>query len=158
MVNRCIFFIAAAFLLVLSACGGGESGHDAPFVASITTSTDSISWKFDELAPFVCDNVDFFLIVVKNEKGIPLRDVGLTISNPLASPNDTVIQLYDGDPRHGGSTEDTPFSVKTDENGTYYFYFTYCGGGGVEYKSDFLISSGSLSKSVTFEVTKTTGT
>lgn len=157
MVNRCIFFIAAAFLLVLSACGGGD-GHDAPFVASITTSTDSISWEFDELAPLVCDNVDFFLIVVKNEKGIPLRDVGLTISNPLAIPNGDAIQVYDGHPRHGGAAEEVPLSVKTDENGAYTLYFTYCGGGGVEYKSDFLISSGSLSKSVTFEVTAATGT
>ncbi len=156
MVNRCIFFIAAAFLLVLSACGGGSDGHDAPFDSSITTDRSSISWTCaDDEDPATNDTgvlTDTLTIFVKNENGIPLRDVGLNIFFPLAVPNANLVQLYDGDPGHGASPKDSPLSVKTDENGAYTLYFQFLCGGGVEFTADFQISSGSLSTLVTLDV------
>jgi hypothetical protein len=156
MNKRLINLITTAFLLVLIACGGGGggSGNDAPVEAEITTSVTAITWSFLEAAPLSCENVDSFYIVVK-DKGtdIPLRDVNVTISNPLAVPNNTAIQLYDGNPTDGGSKETSPMTLTTDKNGTITLYFKYCGGGGVAYKGDFLVSSGPLFETVTFEVT-----
>jgi hypothetical protein len=158
MVNRCIFFIATAFLFVLSACGGG-SDHDAPVEASITTSASSISYEFLDTDPLQCGFTDSFLITVTSEQGIPLRDVDLSIFFPFAQPYVTNgVQLFSGDPAKGGTAKDSPLSVTTDENGSYTLYFQFCGGGGLEYKADFQISSGPLSTSVTFEVTKKTAT
>jgi hypothetical protein len=159
MKNGFIALIITAFLFIFTACGGGGQGgsSDAPAEAEITTSSTSISWAFADTNPFVCGNVDSFVIVVKDKKtGIPLRGVDVNIFNPLAQPNATAIQLFDGNPNDGGAAEDSPMTVTTDKNGAYTLYFTYCGGGGVEYKSDFLISSGSLTETVEFEVTKTT--
>jgi hypothetical protein len=47
-------------------------------------------------------------------------------------------------------------TVTTDKDGLILSLF--CGCGGVEYKSDFMVSSGSLSELVEFEVTKITET
>jgi hypothetical protein len=156
-----IALIITAFLFTLTSCGGGGQGgsSDAPVEAEITTSVTSISVDFAETAPFVCGNVDSFVIVVKDKKtGIPLRGVDVNIFNSLAQPNATAIQLFDGNPNDGGAAEDSPMTVTTDKDGAYILYFTFCGGGGVEYKADFMISSGSLSELVEFEVTKTTET
>ncbi len=161
MKNGFIALIITAFLFTLTACGGGGQGggSDAPVEAEITTDVPSISWAFAEAAPFTCGNVDSFRIVVKDKKtGIPLRGVDVNIFNSLAQPNNTVIQLFDGNPNDGGAAEDSPMTVTTDKNGAYTLYFTYCGGGGREYKSPFQISSGSLTELVEFEVTKTTET
>ncbi len=161
MNKRLINLITTAFLLVLIACGGGGggSGNDAPVEAEITTSVTSITWTFLEAAPLSCENVDFFNIVVKDKAtDIPLRDVNVTISNPLAEPNNTAIQLYDGNPTDGGSKENSPMTLTTDKNGAITLYFKYCGGGGAEYKGDFLVSSGPLFETVTFEVAVDTGT
>jgi hypothetical protein len=157
MINRCILFIGITFLFILSACGGG-GGNDAPFNATITVDPTSISVSFLDTDPLSCTNVSSIMIVVKNDKGIPLRDVDLDIFYPFATPAPgAVVQLYDGDPGHGAAAKDSPLSVTTDENGAYTLFFEYCGGAGIEYKEDFRISSGSLSEAVTFEVTADTG-
>jgi len=156
MNKRLINLITTAFLLVLIACGGGGggSGTDAPIEAEITTSVSSITWTFAEAAGFQCENVDFFYVVVQNSAtNVPLNNVNVKISNPLAEPNNTAIQLYDGDPTDGGHAENSPMTLTTDINGTVTVYFKYCGGGGVEYGGDFLVSSGPIFETVTFDVT-----
>ncbi|MBI5098941.1 MAG: hypothetical protein HZB30_06845 [Nitrospirae bacterium] len=159
MKNGFIALIITAFLFILTACGGGGGGSsDAPAEAEITTSVTSISVEFLDTAPYVCGFVDSFVIVVKDKKtGIPLNGVDVNIFNASAQPNGAN-QLYDGNPNDGGAAEDSPMTVTTDKNGAYTLYFTYCGGGGFEYKSDFMLSSGSVTELVEFEVKKKTAT
>jgi hypothetical protein len=99
-----IALIITAFLFILTACGGGGQGgsSDAPVEAEITTSITSRSWEFSEASSFTCGFVDSFVIVVKDKKtGIPLRGVDVNVFNASAQPNDTVIQLFDGNPNDG---------------------------------------------------------
>ncbi|MBI5739970.1 MAG: hypothetical protein HZA16_04540 [Nitrospirae bacterium] len=142
-----------ALFLILSACGGGGGGVDAPAESTLTTSVASISVEFAETDPYSCSIVDSFVISAKTASGIPLNNVTLTIFFPYAQPYGS-IQLYDGNPASGAPAKDAPMTVTTDENGIYILYFTYCGGGGVEYKSDFTVTSGALFEAVTFEVKK----
>jgi hypothetical protein len=156
MVNRCIFLIVTAFLFVLSACGGGNSGHEAPAEATLTINPSDYTVTVGENFPLTT-YTQHFLIVVKNEKGIPLRNVNLKISYPWAQPNDTVVQLYDG-----GTPKNSPMTVETDENGTYDLRFDYVVGNNglndLEYKGDLVVTSGTLFESATFEVTVETAT
>lgn len=159
MKKRLIYLITTAFLFILIACGGGGGGSDAPAEAKITTSVSSITWTFAEAAGWQCENVDSFYIVVQDiATDVPLKNVNVTIYNPLAAPPiDAPIQLYDGNPNSGGSKEDSPMTLTTDENGAITVYFQYCGGGGVEYGGDFLVSSGPIFETVTFDVLVDTG-
>jgi hypothetical protein len=153
MKNRLINLITTAFLLVLIACGGGGGGgSDAPAEATITINPSSYTVEVSETYPDTT-YTQYFQIVVKDGKGIPLNDVNLRISFPWAQPAEfAVVQLYDG-----GSPKDSPMKVKTDENGSYTLRFDYnVGVSAGEYYGDIEVTSGSIFKSARFEVTVAT--
>jgi hypothetical protein len=163
MKNLLINLITTPLLLVLIACGGGGGGgggNDAPYDATMTTSTSSIpATCADDEDPLTDDTfwyTESFVIFVKDKNGIPFRDVDLSIFFPLAVPNANAVQLYDGDPGHGASPKDSPLSASTDENGSYTLYFQFLCGGGVEYKASFQITAGPLSKLLELDVKAST--
>ncbi|RJQ20306.1 MAG: hypothetical protein C4560_05280 [Nitrospiraceae bacterium] len=151
MKKSSVILAIIGFVFILSACGGGAGGDaDAPADGSITTSVSSIPWEY--ATDSSGSRTGSFTIVVKNANGIPLEDVSVTIFNTLAEPFASSIQLYDGNPDDGAPAKDAPMTVTTDENGSYTLYFDFVVG--VEYASNFQITSGSLSKSVSLEVTE----
>jgi len=136
------------FLLILSACGGG--GVDAPEGAAITINPDDFSVT-DGTATAEGSRLDY-QIVVRNEDGIPLNNVEITISFPWAAPNQaipgtTLVQLYDGD-----EAKNSPMTVRTDINGAYNLRFDFLSGGGLAYDGDLTVTSGSAFGSATFAV------
>ncbi|RJQ44827.1 MAG: hypothetical protein C4538_09530 [Nitrospiraceae bacterium] len=156
MKKHYIFLLLAGILFIFAGCGGGGGGgSDAPFEAVITISPESSTIEVDE-ASLVATYVAQFVIAVKDSTGVPLNDVNLTIFYPWAEPNASVVRFFDGDPNRGGVFKDSPMAVTTDENGAYTLYFEYDAGGGLEYKADIQVISGSVVASATFEVKKVT--
>ncbi|MBI5408939.1 MAG: hypothetical protein HZA14_06205 [Nitrospirae bacterium] len=151
MKNVYTVLLITGLFFMLSACGGGGVGDggsvDAPADSdiAITVSPDEATIT-DGSSTTVVDTYYFQIVVKKGD--IPLRDVNLSISFPWAVPSPAgAVQLYDG-----ATKVDSPMNVTTDANGAYNLRFDYIRGGGVEYKGDLFVVSGSKSASATFEV------
>jgi hypothetical protein len=135
-----ILFAAAAMLF--SGCGGQTS--DAPSGSEITFSTGDVK-IMDGTAKHTEDY--YITIIVKNEEGIPLNNVELTITYPWAVPSvSALVQFYDD-----VTPVNSPMKVTTDENGAYLLHFKY-ETGTLEYLGSIVVVSGSSSASVKFEV------
>ncbi len=143
MVKR--FFVVISllsFIFILQGCGG----YDAPETATITINPSSV--KITDGTSGVNTTTQYFIITVKDENGIPLKNVEVWISYLWAAPNAyDFVQLYDGD-----DAEDSPMNVTTDENGAYNLRFDFKSGGGLEYSADLEVSSGSVYNSAEFKV------
>jgi len=157
MTRRHIIYSALISLIViLISCGGGgvEGGsEEAPAEATITINPSSSSYAGGDDTTTVGSFVTNFNIVVKDPNGIPLRNVDLTIFYPFANPGGSVVQFYDGDPSQGAPAQDSPMTVKTDENGSYTLFIVFLANGGLEYSADIQVSSGAVYAASTFEVT-----
>ncbi|MBI5055513.1 MAG: hypothetical protein HZB61_02695 [Nitrospirae bacterium] len=145
------FLMIISLFFVLSGCGGGDpqggGSVDAPADGTITVGLSSASIT-DTSAATSTETFCCLTVVVKDANGIPLRDVNVSIAFPFAVPDSTgLVQLLDSN-----TPKDSPLSVTTDENGAYYLSFQYKRGGGASYKGDFLVTSGALSATATFEV------
>lgn len=129
----------------MSSCGSGSVSAPPgatitinPATLSVTDETTEPTWK-----------TQFFTILVKNSDGNPLGNIKITISYPWAVPDSAgLVQLYDG-----STPVNSPFDAKTDDFGVYHLRFDYQSGGGLKYKGDLEVRSGSAFKTAAFEVT-----
>jgi len=128
---------------IWAGCGGS---YEAPEGSTITiTGSEEI---IDASSPPSVVDTAFFLIVVKNQSGVPLDDVEIWITYPWAVPSPAgAVQLYDGD-----DLEDSPMKVETDSNGAYNLRMDYLRGGGVEYTGTIQVTSGSVVGTAEFAV------
>ncbi|MBI4848262.1 MAG: hypothetical protein HY808_06765 [Nitrospirae bacterium] len=145
------FLMIISLFFMLSGCGGGDpqggGSVDAPAEGTLTIGLSSSSIT-DTSATTTTDTFCCLTVVVKDANDIPLRDVNISIAFPFAVPDSSgMVQLLDGNAK-----KNSPMSVTTDENGAYYLNFQYKRGGGASFKGDFLVTSGSLSATTTFEV------
>lgn len=124
----------------------GCGNSDAPETSTITiTGSEEI---IDASPPPSTVDTAFFLIVVKNQSGVPLDDVEIWITYPWAIPSPAgAVQLYDGD-----DPEDSPMKVETDSNGAFNLRMDYLRGGGVEYTGTIQVTSGSVVGTAEFAV------
>lgn len=140
-----LFALLGASVFFMSSCGGGVT---APPDATITIKPESFTPPPDGSAESSW-HTQFFTIYVENSKGDLLGDIEIWISYPWAVPDSAgVVQLYDGN-----TPKNSPFMAKTDDDGVYQLRFDYQSGGGLKYKGDLEVRSGSAFKTAAFEVT-----
>jgi len=123
----------------------GCGDTDAPETSTITiTGPESIA----DGSPLTSTDTAIFLIVVKNQSGVPLDNVEIWITYPWAIPSPaSLVQLYDGD-----DPEDSPMKVETDSNGAFNLRMDYLRGGGVEYTGTIQVTSGAVVGTADFAV------
>ncbi len=136
--------VLISFLFLIS-CGGSGS-VSAPADAAITISPSTFT--LTDGTSVTQEHIQEFLIVVKDENGIPLKDVDLRIQYIWAIPDPSeLVQLLDTN-----SPANSPYHATTDENGSYISRLQFKSGGGLSYRADLQVTSGSLFKSATLEV------
>lgn len=143
---KILLTLLGASVFFMSSCGGGSVS--APPGATITITPESFTPPPDGSAESSW-HTQFFTILVKNSDGNPLGNIKITISYPWAVPDSAgLVQLYDG-----STPVNSPFDAKTDDFGVYHLRFDYQSGGGLKYKGDLEVRSGSAFKTAAFEVT-----
>ncbi len=136
--------LLGASVFFMSSCGGGSVSAPPgatitinPATLSVTDGTTEPNWK-----------TRFFTIFVKDSKGNPLGNIKISIFYPWAVPDSAgVVQLYDG-----STPVNSPFDAETDDFGAYNLRFDYLSGGGLNYKGDLEVRSGSAFGSASVEV------
>jgi len=143
MIKRFLLLINSIILaFMFLGCGGGTD--PAPEGAEITFSEGDIAVSDGNATTWQTEYVSIF---VKNEEGLPLNNVELTITYPWAAPStDFVVQFYDG-----LGKVDSPLTASTNEYGAYTLKFEYMSGS-IEYGGDISVVSGSAAASIEFKV------
>jgi hypothetical protein len=118
---------------------------DTSIGSTITiTGPDNIT----DITPSTSTDTAFFAIVVKNQSGVPLANVEISITYPWAVPNPAaLVQLFDGN----NTQQDSPMSVTTDANGTFNLRMDYQRGL-VDYTGTIQVTSGSVIGTADFSV------
>ncbi len=148
-----VFFVCLIF--AFTGCGG--KGSDAPAGSTVTISgIDSFA---DGTGLFSIQTGRLF-IVVENAKGVPLNNVKLNITFPLARTS-IVTTLFNDPANLGGylvllqdegSDTNSPLEVTTDINGVYELVFKFWSGG-IAYTSDVHVTTGTADAVHEFAVT-----
>jgi hypothetical protein len=147
MIKR-VFVGFAILSFLFTAYGCGEK--TAPVDTVITIDPDKVEVTDSTATPSV--STQYFRIVATktdiNNKTLPVNDAEIWIDFMWAVPDAvSLVQLYEGD-----TPVDSPMSVKTDDHGVYNLRVDFLHGGGLEYKGDVEVSSGSAFGSAEFSV------
>ncbi|MBM4136572.1 MAG: hypothetical protein FJ241_07045 [Nitrospira sp.] len=129
------------FLIPFSGCGESVSappGAKVKINPSEVTITDTGA---------IDTHTQFFSISVTDANDIPLGNIKITISYPWAVPDSSgVVQLY-----NGSTPVNSPFDTETDDFGIYNLRMDYQSGG-LDYKGDLEVRSGTAYGKASFEV------
>lgn len=142
-------YLSLPFLLFfIISCGGAENPA-APSESVITINPSKFELTTGSALP-VTYRSEYFTITVyeSSAKAKTMSDIEITINHVFASPAERYyIQFY-----NGGERVQSPFTVTTDNYGTYVLRVDFLSGGGVAFKGDINVRSGAAFASATFEV------
>ena len=120
MIRRYIIHLALISLLFISFSCGGNGGvggsDDVPAESTITINPPE--WVFDSISGDTVVNITAY---VQNKEGIPLNDVEIVISGPLAAPRNPSRYQFYTDFNAAGNPVNSGFTAVTNENGVYQF-------------------------------------
>lgn len=135
-------------LFFLINCGGAKNPA-APSGAVITINPSSFELTTGSTLPITYRTAYFTITVYQDSANTkPMSDIKITIDHVFASPAERYyIQFY-----NDGERVDSPLSVTTDNYGTYVLRVDFMSGGGVAFKGDINVRSGSAFINATFEV------
>lgn len=149
----------AIALLLLSACGDGNTAPDG---STITIDPTSTSWATGAAAPctYSLSNVT---VTVRNSRGRPIPstdvDLSLTLANGMTDPSTEYIELYAGYVNNqqiasGAATKLLlPTRLSTNDAGVIELTVNMYIGCGLSYRSILSATSGPASASANFEAT-----
>ncbi len=142
------YLLLPLMLFFIVNCGGAKNPA-APSGSVITINPSSFELTTGSTLPVTYRTAYFTITVYQDSaKTKPLDNIKITIDHIFASPAERYyIQFY-----HDGERVESPFTVNTDSYGTYTLRVDFMSGGGVAFKGDINVRSGSAFINATFEV------